>query len=96
MGAVILAWVNASAAPDAADIARTLMLIGYQGMSDQTTATIRQARRGMTDAYLAAYLEFTSVTCEDVVRCEPATAAAVLRAKPDNIDSAALGALIDS
>jgi len=93
-GAVILDWVNASSAPAAADVARTLMLIGYQGMSDQTTDGIRRARREMTDAYLAAYLEFTSVTREDVARCEPVMAAALLRAEPDNIEQDALRALI--
>jgi hypothetical protein len=49
----------------------------------------------MTDAYLAAYLEFTSVTREDIARCEPAMAAALLRAEPENTEQDALRALID-
>ena len=95
-GAVVLDWVNASAAPAAADVARTLMLIGYQGLSDQTTQNIRTARREMTDAYLASYLEFTSVTREEVARCEPAMAAALLHAEPENLEREALRALIES
>ena len=49
----------------------------------------------VADAYLAAYLEFTSVTRDDVARCEPAMAAALLRAEPDNLERAALEALAD-
>jgi thiamine kinase len=95
-GAVILDWVNASAAPAAADVARSWMLLGYQGLSDQTTQSIRAARREMADAYLAAYLEFTEVRRDDVARCEPAMAAALLRAEPDNLERKALLAIVDS
>ena len=49
----------------------------------------------MTDAYLDAYLEFTSVTREDVARCEPMMAAALLRAEPENLERNALLAIID-
>ncbi len=95
-GAVILDWVNATAAPAAADVARTLMLMGFQGLTEQTPSDIRRARRDMTDAYLDAYLGFTSVTREDIARCEPAMAAALLRTEPDNIERDALREIVDS
>jgi len=95
-GPMILDWVNATAAPAAADVARTLMLIGYQGLSDRTPAPIRDARREMLDAYLSAYLESTRVTRDEVARCEPAMAAALLRAEPDNGEREALRRIVES
>lgn len=93
-GAGILDWVNASAAPAAADVARTLMLMGFQGLTERTPPDVRHARTEMTEAYLDAYLEITEVSRADVAACEPAMAAALLRAEPDNADRDALLALI--
>jgi hypothetical protein len=80
---VILDWVNACAAHPAADVARSLVLMRYQGMPKGLPApagrAIREVRNAVTDAYLEHYLAITDVSREDVALCEPLMAAALLR-----------------
>ena len=78
---VVIDWPNAVLGPPAADVARTTILLRFQGPSDVRTTRIRGALHA---AYLDGILAATSVTREDVARCEPFLAASLLHADPTN------------
>lgn len=89
-GAVALDWVNAVAAHPATDVARSLLAMGYQGLTPVISAAERAVRQTICDVYLAAYLERSGIRRETVARCEPAMAATLLRGGPGNPEREAL------
>jgi aminoglycoside phosphotransferase (APT) family kinase protein len=89
-GPVIIDWVNAFLSHPAADVARSIMLMRYQGLDADTAPSVVEIRRIVTYAYVARYLELTDVTREEISRCEPAMAAALLRHQPGNAESETL------
>jgi aminoglycoside phosphotransferase (APT) family kinase protein len=83
-GPVIVDWPNACCAHPAVDVARTLVLIRYQGASPAESATRRDSRFLLARGYLREYLTSSSVTADEVQRGLPLHAAGLLRAEPDN------------
>jgi tRNA A-37 threonylcarbamoyl transferase component Bud32 len=81
-GPVVLDWVNALAAHPALDVARSTLLMAYQGLTATTPDSIRALRTELTDAYLTSYLAGSNVTLAEVERCQPAMAAPLLAAEP--------------
>lgn len=78
---VVIDWPNAVLGPPAADVARTTILLRFQGRADARAAEIRSA---VLDAYLHRIDEITPVKREEVARCAPFLAASLLRADPAN------------
>jgi aminoglycoside phosphotransferase (APT) family kinase protein len=87
-GPVILDWVNAHSAHPASDVARSVVLMRFQGMPRQLPEKSRQrlkeVRDAVTDAYLERYFSIARVTRDEVSGFLPLTAGALLRHEPDN------------
>ncbi len=62
---------------------------------ETTDPSLVEIRRAVTDAYVDHYLELTDVTREEISRCEPAMAAALLRHQPDNAESETLARMAE-
>lgn len=85
-GPVIIDWVNAFLAHPAADVARSVVLMRYQGLAADTPTSVLETRRAVADAYVERYLEIGGVSRDQIARCEPAMAAALLRHQPENAE----------
>lgn len=83
-GPVIVDWPNARRAHPAADVARSIMLMQYQGAGSAYPVELDPLRRDFTDAYVAAYLARDTVSWAEIERCLPLFAAGILREQPDN------------
>jgi aminoglycoside phosphotransferase (APT) family kinase protein len=83
-GPVIVDWPNARLAHPAADVARSVMLMQYQGAGGAYPVELDPMRRDFTEAYVAAYLARGTLTFAEVERCLPLFAAGILREQPDN------------
>jgi aminoglycoside phosphotransferase (APT) family kinase protein len=94
-GPVIIDWVNAFLAHPAADVARSIVLMRYQGLVADTPPAAVETRRAVTDAYVDRMLEITPLSRDDLDRCLPAMAAALLRHQPDNAEAAVLAGIAE-
>jgi aminoglycoside phosphotransferase (APT) family kinase protein len=83
-GPVVVDWPNACAAHPAVDLARTLVLLRYQGASSSESPGRRDDRFRLARDYLAAYLAGATVTADKVQRGLALHAASLLRAEPHN------------
>ena len=93
-GLVIVDWPNACLAHPAADVARSLILIGYQGLAAATQRARVAARRAFAAAYLQATLSTGDVDWQAVAACLPLAAAGLLRAEPSNACAADLRRMV--
>lgn len=94
-GPVIVDWPNACAAHPAVDVARSLVLLRYQGLTEAIGPPVHDARRAFADAYLAAYLAPGGVEAADVGRSLPLHASGLLRGEPHNAHAAELHTLAE-
>lgn len=83
-GPVIVDWPNARLAHPAADVARSIVLMKYQGAGGAYPIELDPVRHDFADAYLTAYLAAGSVTLDGMEQCLPLFAAGLLREQPDN------------
>ncbi|HEY8123336.1 MAG TPA: aminoglycoside phosphotransferase family protein [Myxococcota bacterium] len=83
-GLVTVDWPNACLAHPAADVARSFVLLRYQGLGAAAPARLVEARRAFATAYLNAYVTQSSVVRGEIAACLPLAAAGVLRGEPTN------------
>jgi aminoglycoside phosphotransferase (APT) family kinase protein len=93
---VLLDWVNAHLAPPAADVARSVMTIRYQGLGLLGAGSLdeeRTVRQRILDRYLERY-DGTARLPDDLAGWLGRTASRLLRAEPSNPDRATLEVLV--
>lgn len=97
-GEVTIDWVNAHLAPRAADVARTVMAVRYQGLRpDQPAEALereRVVRARILDSYLAGYLAAEPIAREELASWLARAASSQHRSEPDSADAADLQALV--
>jgi aminoglycoside phosphotransferase (APT) family kinase protein len=98
-GPVTIDWVNGHRAPRAADVARTVMAVRYQGLGpDQPAGALereRAVRARILDSYLAAYLAAEPSALDDLASWLARAASSQRRSEPDSADAADLTALVE-
>ena len=98
-GPVTIDWVNAHLAPRAADVARTVMAVRYQGLRpDQAAEALgreRAVRARILATYLADYLAAEPIAVEDLASWLARAASSQRRTEPDSADAGDLTVLID-
>jgi hypothetical protein len=94
-GPVIVDWPNALRAHPAVDVARSIVLMRYQGTTDRVSEDMRARRLVYTREYVNAYLDAGTVSADDVQRALPLHAAGLVRAEPENPYADLLRALCD-
>ena len=94
-GPVIVDWPNACSAHPAVDIARTLVLLRYQGSSPGDGPSRRDRRFQLARDYLHEYLDSSAVEVDTVERALPLHTAGLLRAEPQNPHAEELRRLSD-
>jgi hypothetical protein len=98
-GPVIIDWVNAHLAPVAADVARSIMTIRYQGLgllgADGGLDQERRVRTSVLDGYLDRLSDLRAPPT-DLDQWRSRTAARLLAAEPRNPDAKQLRQLIDA
>jgi aminoglycoside phosphotransferase (APT) family kinase protein len=98
-GEVTIDWVNAHLAPRAADVARTVMAVRYQGLRpDQPAEALtreRSARARILDSYLTAYLAAEPIAPADLASWLARAAWSLHESEPASADAADLVALVD-
>lgn len=95
---VLIDWVNAHRSHPALDVARSLILMRYQGVQGPLTERMQAelaVREGVASAYLARYLATGSVAAAEVEACEPLQAAMLLHRVPEHPLRDRLRALAD-
>lgn len=90
-GPVVIDWVNASRAHPAMDVARSYVLMRYQGL--RTDPTGRRAR--MAETYVEAYLQEGTISRHEYDACLSDSASSLLRAQPGNPYGEELRVLVD-
>ena len=97
-GEMTIDWVNAHLAPRAADVARTVMAVRYQGLRpDQPAGALRRertVRARILDSYLAAYLAAEPIVTEELASWLARAASSQHRSEPGSADAADLEALV--
>ena len=98
-GPVVIDWVNAHLAAVAADVARSVMTIRYQGLgrlgADGGLDEERRVRSGVLEGYMDR-LRSLRDTPEGLDQWLGRTAARLLAAEPDNPDASELRRLVDA
>ena len=83
-GPVIVDWPNALRAHPAVDVARSIILMRYQGAGDRILDELASGRLVYAREYLYAYLDAGTVSPGDIQRAIPLHAAGLVRAEPEN------------
>ena len=94
-GPVIVDWPNACQAHPASDVARTILLSGFQGLGQAATPTLVDHRRAFARCYFEAYESHGPGVGKQVERCLPLHAAGLVRAEPVNVHASMLRAIAD-
>src|SRR5262245_25428299 len=91
-GPVTIDWVNGYLAPRAADVARTVMAMRYQGLSPDQPAEALQRERAVRarilDSYLSDYLAAEPLEVEDLAGWLARAASSLRRSDPASADVA--------
>ena len=81
---VVVDWSNAHRAPPAADVACSVLAIGYRGLRDGPSAPIaHQRRQRIADTYLERYAAFRPGSLDDLVVWTTAIGALLLEREPE-------------
>ncbi len=94
-GPVIVDWPNACTAHPASDVARTILLTGFQGLAESPTRLLVEQRRAFARCYFEAYEASEPGIGEQVERCLPLHAAGLLRAELSNAHASTLASIAD-
>lgn len=89
----VIDWVNACTGPPACDVARSIVLIAYQGLRGPDSPKRRayaERRRTLAERYRRAYEARSGIDAEQIDRCLPLVAQGVLAQEPDNLARAEL------
>lgn len=81
---VVVDWSNAHRAPPAADVACSVLAIGYRGLRDGPSAPIaHRQRQRIADTYLERYAAFRPGSLDDLIVWTTAIGALLLEREPD-------------
>jgi aminoglycoside phosphotransferase (APT) family kinase protein len=94
-GPIAVDWPNACLAPAPADVARSYVLIGYQGLRSTSSDGERRARAAFAAAYVEAYVARGGSRLDEIRRCLPIHVRGLELADHENPHLGPLRALAD-